>query len=69
MGWWRDPKVVVVIIIIIISSSNSCALGLELAECLILSLNVWHWICVTPGFKGKIECIANVCQDLFPHIC
>jgi hypothetical protein len=24
---------------------------------------------VTPGFKGKTECIAYVCQDLFPHIC
>jgi hypothetical protein len=24
---------------------------------------------VTPGFRGKTECIAYVCQDLFPHIC
>jgi hypothetical protein len=24
---------------------------------------------VTPSFKGKTECIAYVCQHLFPHIC
>jgi hypothetical protein len=24
---------------------------------------------VTPSFKDKTECIAYVCQDLFPHIC
>jgi hypothetical protein len=24
---------------------------------------------VTPGFKGKTECISYVYQDLFPHIC
>jgi hypothetical protein len=24
---------------------------------------------VTPGYKDKTECIAYVCQDLFPHIC
>jgi hypothetical protein len=24
---------------------------------------------VTPGFKGKTECITYVCQDLFSHIC
>jgi hypothetical protein len=24
---------------------------------------------VTPGSRGKIECIAYVCQDPFPHIC
>jgi hypothetical protein len=24
---------------------------------------------VTPTFKGKTECIAYVCQDVFPHIC
>jgi hypothetical protein len=24
---------------------------------------------VTPVSKGRAECIAYVCQDLFPHIC
>jgi ribonuclease HI len=24
---------------------------------------------VTPVSKGRVECIAYVCQNLFPHIC
>jgi hypothetical protein len=37
MRWWRDPKIIIII-------RNDCALSLELMECRILSLSVWHWI-------------------------
>jgi hypothetical protein len=30
---------------------------------------IFWMVTVTPGFKGKTECITYLCQDLFLHIC
>jgi hypothetical protein len=61
-GTWTAPLMVFMILLF-----KDIILCLEVLCLMLPGLKKWDH--VTPSFKSKTECIAYVCQDIFPHLC